>query len=135
MSELDFTWNIANQAARTFYERAGGKILEPAAELQVKPSRKNNLDSQALHRPKGLQQNQPNCKVDFDAAPNLKDRVVMTTRHCLRYELGWCPVHPNPEPWKRLPEPKGPLFLENGPTRLECRFDCDLCRMELVLRS
>jgi putative protease len=100
-AELDFTWNVANQAARAFYERAGGKVLEPAAELQA----------------------------------NLADKVVMTTRHCVRYELGWCPVHANPGPWKRLAEPEGPLFLENGPTRLECRFDCARCRMELVLRE
>jgi putative protease len=99
--DLDYTWNIANAAARAFYERAGGKILEPAAELQ----------------------------------PSLQGRVVMTTRHCLRYELGWCPAHPNPEPLKRLAEPAGVLFLENGPTRLECRFDCARCRMELVLRE
>ena len=100
-ADLDFTWNIANGAARAFYERAGGKVLEPAAELQSR----------------------------------LKDRIVMFTRHCLRYELGWCQVHPNSEPWKHLPEPAGPLFLENGPTRLECRFDCGRCRMELVLRE
>jgi len=59
----------------------------------------------------------------------------MITRHCLRYELGWCLLQPNPDPWQRLPEPPGPLFLTNGPTRLECRFDCPRCRMELVLRS
>ncbi len=99
--ELDFTWNIANQAARSFYQRAGGKVLEPAAELQA----------------------------------SLQDRVVMTTRHCLRFELGWCQVHANPGPWQRLEEPQGPLFLENGATRLECRFDCVRCRMELVLRG
>lgn len=98
--DLDFTWNIANTAARAFYERAGGKVLEPAAELQG----------------------------------DLANRVVMTTRHCLRYELGWCQLHANPEPWKRLPEPPGALFLENGATRLECNFDCARCRMELVLR-
>jgi putative protease len=97
--DLDFTWNISNKAARAFYEKAEGKVLEPAAELQT----------------------------------NLQGRVVMTTRHCIRYELGWCPVHANPEPWKRLQEPDGPLFLENGTTRLECRFDCGRCRMELLL--
>ena len=97
--ELDFTWNIANEAARAFYRRAAGTVLEPAAELQE----------------------------------DLKGRVVMTTRHCLRYELGWCGVHANPEPWARLQEPAGPLFLENGATRLECRFDCRQCRMLLVL--
>jgi putative protease len=100
-AELDFTWNIANRAARAFYERAGAKVLEPAAELQE----------------------------------DLLGRVVMTTRHCLRFELGWCPVHANPEPWKRLAEPEGALFIENGATRLECRFDCARCRMRLVLRE
>ena len=99
--ELDYTWNIANRAARAFYERAGGQVLEPAAELQG----------------------------------SLQGRVVMTTRHCLKYELGWCQVHANPEPWTHLPEPQGRLFLENGPTRLECRFDCAQCRMELVLHG
>jgi len=100
-SELDFNWNISNRAAKSFYERMGARVLEPAAELQT----------------------------------SLANRVVMNTRHCLRFEMGWCAVHANPEPWKRLPEPKGPLFLENGATRLECRFDCSRCRMELVLRA
>ncbi len=97
--ELDFTWNIANQAARAFYKRAGGEVLEPAGDL----------------------------------LETLAGRVVMTTRHCLKYELGWCEVHVNLQPWTHLKEPEGPLFLENGPTRLECRFDCARCRMELVL--
>lgn len=100
-TDLDFTWNVANRAARAFYERAGARVLEPAAELQS----------------------------------DLRGRVVMTTRHCLRYELGWCAIHPNAEPWKEMAEPVGPLFLENGPTRLECRFDCARCRMELILRD
>jgi len=97
--ELDFTWNIANEASRAFYLRAGGKVMEPAAELQ-----------ESLH-----------------------GRAVMTTRHCLKFEMGWCHVHANPAPWKRMVEPLGPLFIENGPTRLECRFDCRRCRMELLL--
>ena len=96
---LDFTWNIANRAARAFYERAGAEVLEPAAELQ----------------------------------DSLEGRVVMTTRHCVKYEMGWCGVHENPSPWASLPEPSGPVYLENGSTRLECRFDCARCRMELVL--
>ena len=38
---------------------------------RVKPSRQNNLASQAVHRHKGPQQNKPNRTVHFDAAPNL----------------------------------------------------------------
>lgn len=66
---------------------------------------------------------------------DLIGKVVMTTRHCVKFELGWCPVHPNPEPWRRLNPPQGALFLENGNTRLECRFDCQRCRMELVFQD
>ncbi|MFZ1377713.1 MAG: U32 family peptidase [Geothrix sp.] len=68
-----------------------------------------------------------------DLQEDLSGRVVMTTRHCVKFEMGWCHVHQNPEPWTQLPEPQGPVFLENGTTRLECRFDCARCRMELVL--
>lgn len=64
---------------------------------------------------------------------SLAGEVLMTTRHCLRYELGWCPEHPLDRPWVRLSEPVGPLFLQNGDTRLRCRFDCGHCRMELLL--
>lgn len=99
--DLDYTWNVANRAARAFYERLGARVLEPAAECQA----------------------------------SLLDRVVMTTRHCLAFELGWCGRHPNPRPWRSLPRPDGPLFLENGATRLECTFDCAQCRMRLVLRK
>ncbi len=98
---LDYSWNIANKAARAFYEKAGATVLEPAAELQ------DSLDG----------------------------KVVMITRHCVKYELGWCHVHANPEPWAHIPEPSGPVFMENGTTRLECRFDCARCRMELVLHE
>jgi len=98
---LDYSWNIANKAARAFYEKAGAKVLEPAAELQ------DSLDG----------------------------KVVMITRHCVKYELGWCHVHANPEPWARIPEPSGPVFMENGTTRLECHFDCARCRMELILHE
>jgi len=96
---LDYSWNISNKAARTFYEQAGAVVLEAAGDLQE----------------------------------DLTGRVVMTTRHCVKFEMGWCHVHENPEPWARLPEPPGPFFLENGTTRLECHFDCAKCRMELLL--
>lgn len=64
--------------------------------------------------------------------PDMRGRVVMAARHCLRFEMGWCALHPNPKPWKTMPEPSGDLYLENGPTRLRCLFDCANCRMHLI---
>lgn len=75
-------------------------------------------------------------KVIEDAAEHQKDmrgRIVMTTRHCLRYELGWCPAHPNLKPWLNVLEPKGEIFLEKTGTKLKCIFDCKSCRMKLQL--
>ena len=120
-------------ARRAPRERPGRRIAVP------KPLPRADLDftwnvSNALARRFYERAGAASIEPAAELQPGLKGQVVMTTRHCLRYELGWCPVHPNPDPWKRLPESDGPLFLVNGPTRLECRFDCPRCRMELLLR-
>jgi len=44
------------------------------------PSRQNNLDSQAVHRHKGPQQNKPNCTVYFGAVPKLLRRDLSCHR-------------------------------------------------------
>ena len=50
---------------------------------------------------------------------------VMTTRYCLRRELGKCLREPSGKDWK------GPLTLISGPVRLRADFDCQACRMNL----
>lgn len=50
---------------------------------------------------------------------------VMTTRYCLRRELGKCLREPSGKEWK------GPLTLISGPVRLRADFDCQACRMNL----
>ena len=62
------------------------------------------------------------------------DTVVMTTRLCIKYELGWCPKHSGDAPHKKTPCPKGDLYLSNGETILRCEFDCEKCCMRLHLR-
>ena len=53
-------------------------------------------------------------------------RKVMTTKHCLRYELGACPHQDNRT---RLEEP---LYLVNeAGLRLRLAFDCKACLMEI----
>jgi putative protease len=107
---------------------APGLRLLPTLELDYTWNIANKA-SRAFYQRAGGTALEPAAELQAD----LQGKVVMTTRHCVRYELGWCAVHANPEPWTRLKEPQGALFLENGPTRLECRFDCARCRMELVL--
>lgn len=52
--------------------------------------------------------------------------IVMTTRYCLRREMGCCLKSPNA---KKLPTP---LFIESGSNRFRLDFDCKNCRMKVT---
>ena len=85
---LDFTGNVLNRGAETFYRRHGATVAEPAAE---------------------------------SGRVSLQDRTVMTTRYCLRRELGRCGS-----------EPPTPLHLtDDEGNRLELTFDCARCGMTI----
>ncbi|GHV57192.1 collagenase [Bacteroidia bacterium] len=51
---------------------------------------------------------------------------VMFTKHCLKYQFGYCPKQGNPgtmsEPW----------HLSTGNHRFELRFDCRNCEMQVI---
>jgi putative protease len=52
------------------------------------------------------------------------DVPLMTTKHCLLYSMGWCPVHhQGKSPYKE------PYFLIYKDIRLQLSFDCKKCRM------
>ena len=57
-----------------------------------------------------------------------KDTVVMTTRYCLRRELGACLKDKNCR--SRLPQQ---LFLRNGKTLLKVNCNCSRCEMTITL--
>ncbi len=52
--------------------------------------------------------------------------TIMTTRYCLRRELGACLLYHN-----AAAIPSGDLYLSNGNIRLRVHFDCPNCRMTL----
>jgi len=59
---------------------------------------------------------------------DLRGRQVMTTRYCLKHQLGLCPTRGAVEP---LAEP---LFLvDDEGNRLRLHFDCARCEMEILL--
>ncbi|MDR0699702.1 MAG: DUF3656 domain-containing protein, partial [Tannerella sp.] len=49
---------------------------------------------------------------------------LMYAKHCLRYSMGWCPVH-----HKKKSVYKEPFFLIHKDKRLRLEFDCRKCRM------
>ncbi len=64
--------------------------------------------------------------LETDKSGVASETRVMTTRYCLRRELGACLKTPA---GKNLPV--GDLYLNNGPLRLRAHCDCAACRMTL----
>jgi putative protease len=69
----------------------------------------------------------------YELGVNSPSPLLMTTRLCLKYELGWCPIHKNEKTLKNIAVPVTDIYLKNGPFTLKCQFDCRLCRMRLYL--
>lgn len=88
--------NIANRLARQFYRKCGVPGVQPAAMEVREGSRRD------------------------------RDCVVMSTRYCLRRELGRCLKTSDGRQWR------GPLFLVSGAGRFRVDFDCGACMMKVV---
>ena len=60
-----------------------------------------------------------------------KDAVLMFCKHCLRYSLGWCPVH------HKVRSPyQEPYYLVSGDgKRFRLEFDCKVCQMKVYAAS
>ncbi|KWW29319.1 MAG: putative protease [bacterium P3] len=67
----------------------------------------------------------------LEQSHNYAGKALMTTRYCLRYELGACLRHKCND--SVAPEYRGDLLLENNGHRFRLRFDCDRCQMQLLL--
>ncbi len=60
----------------------------------------------------------------WDLAEELFDKPVMTSRYCLRREMGMCLLE--------KPKYRGALYLERGAWRYRLDFDCRKCEMKLI---
>lgn len=60
---------------------------------------------------------------------NYDHKPLMTTKYCLRYELGQCLKRKCNQ--QVAPDYKSDLYLENNGRRLRLRFDCNSCEMEI----
>jgi putative protease len=63
----------------------------------------------------------------FESSPH-RDVPLMYAKHCLRYSMGWCPVHHH-----RKSPFREPFYLVHGQIRLRLQFDCGECRMLVTL--
>lgn len=98
VDKLDFTYNVANQLARQFYQRHGVTEIEQAFELQWDPGKSR----------------------------------VMTTKYCIKYELGKCPKFQRDTMGEKVKEP---LVLKQGDREYKLKFNCKPCEMEIWERD
>lgn len=94
VTELDFTYNVANKMARDFYRRHGVTEIEKAFEIQWDPGKSR----------------------------------VMTTKYCVKYELGKCARFQRATMGEKVKEP---LTLKHGEVEYKLKFNCKPCEMEI----
>ncbi len=58
-----------------------------------------------------------------------KGATVMCCKHCLRYSMGWCPVHHK----ERSPYREPYYLVSLDGKRFRLAFDCAHCRMDVIL--
>ncbi|WP_020586276.1 peptidase U32 family protein [Desulfobacter curvatus] len=67
----------------------------------------------------------------FECAVPEPGTPVMTTKHCIRRSLGWCPGKAG-QNRGNCPYPSaGPLFLTHGKHRFQVTFNCRECEMQI----
>lgn len=117
----------AETATRPFFSSV------PAKTLQNKPLQGRVLDyrynianskSKELYQKLGAQVEGMAFEI---SAPEKAE--LMRCKYCIKYELGICPHHVNPEVSGDASKAVEPLWLENGSKRFRLGFDCGKCEM------
>ena len=81
-----------------------------------------NREAETFYLTHGVSDVQP----AFEAYKPEGEQVVMTCRHCLRYSMGWCPVHHR----GKRSQYKEPYYLVSSDgRRFRLEFDCKNCQM------
>lgn len=57
----------------------------------------------------------------------VKDAILMFCKHCLRYSMGWCPIHQQ----VRSPYREPYYLVSNDGKRFRLEFDCKNCQMKV----
>jgi putative protease len=107
---------------RTLPRRTASEDTEVRVPWRVVDGSKNvtNRVSRRFYEEHGAER----IEQGWDLADNLYDKPVMTSRYCLRREIGDC--------LREKPKYRGALYLERGATRYRLDFDCRRCEMRLI---
>ena len=84
------------------------------------PGNVTNKLSEQFYLEHGVKEVMPGFEVKAE-----KGVPLMFTKHCIKYEMGWCPREGNKS------AVKVPLFLENNGQKFRLSFDCVRCEMQI----
>jgi len=101
-------------------ERAANAVPWPAAEVDYRDNITNSHAADFFRRHGAGRVAHPLRAVDA------ADCALMTTRYCLRCQLGICPQQK-----KHESEPAAPLILADATGRYLVEFDCEACEMTI----
>lgn len=99
-NQLESRDNVANRLAEEFYKDHEVQAIEKALEVKSQKERRG------------------------------EERTVMTTRYCLRRELGCCKK--NSKDLKLNRKLKEPLVITSGDNIFRLQFDCSKCEMNVI---
>ena len=116
---------LRDERARKFPRLTGGALKNAIPYPQKKLTFLGNVlnhQAEAHYRRHGVDEIEPAAESGLD----MLNRKVMTTKHCIKYELGGCPHQDQPA---QLDEP---LYLvDENDLRLRLAFNCRDCLMEV----
>lgn len=69
----------------------------------------------------------------FEKKSDFRDKVVMTTKYCIKYEIGICPVFQKElMDENELELSKKQLYLKDNSHKYKLEFDCKNCEMKII---
>jgi 23S rRNA 5-hydroxycytidine C2501 synthase len=116
---------LTRQREENFPFREGGAVVNsfpyPLKELAFQGNVLNHK-AEDFYRRHGVEKIDPAAETGLD----MHGRKVMTTRHCIKHQLGWCPKD---RPDLRLAEPL--MLMDEQENVFQLRFRCKECEMEV----
>ena len=94
----------------------------PEKHLTYKGNVLNHL-AQKFYERHGVERIEP----AFETLKSFEDKIVMTSKHCIRFQLDACPIHQ-----KSLVRFNEPLFLKDNTHTYKLEFDCNHCEMKVI---